>query len=200
MFVTRKFLSRRTLLRGMGATVALPFLDAMAPAQTPLRSTAATPEPRLACIEMVHGAAGSTDEGAARHYWSPAQEGRDFESSHSLEPLAPFRDSITVISGADAHPADALTPSEGGADHFRSSAVFHTGAHARQTAGSDVRNGVSIDQLYAQSAGRDTRLPSILLCIENIGLNESCGFNYNCIYSETISWASPTEPLPMIVN
>jgi hypothetical protein len=188
MFLAKKHLSRRTLLRGL----ALPFLDAMAPAQTRLEA----PRSRLACIEMVHGSAGSTDEGVSKHYWSPKGEGPLFQFSYSLEPLAALREYITIVSGTDARQAEALAPSEGGADHFRSSAVFLTAAHPKQ--GSDIRNGVSIDQLYAQR--QDTRLPSIQLCIENIGLSGSCGFDYSCIYSETISWASPTEPLPMEVN
>src|SRR5580693_8232882 len=200
MFIAKKHLSRRTVLRGMGATLALPLLDAMVPAQTPLRKTAASPRPRLACLEMVHGAAGSTDEGARQHYWSPAQDGADFGWSYSLEPLAPLREYITVVSGTDAHPAEPATPSEDGADHFRSSAVFLTAAHAKQTAGPDVLNGTSIDQLYAQQFGQDTRLPSVQLSIENIASTGSCGLEYSCVYSETISWASPTDPLPMTVN
>jgi hypothetical protein len=200
MFITKKHISRRTVLRGMGASVALPLLDAMVPAQMPLRKTAASPRSRLACIEMVHGAAGSTDEGVRQHYWSPEKEGSDFDWSYALEPLASLRDYITVVSGTDSHPAEPITPSEDGADHFRSSAVFLTAAHAKQTSGPDVLNGTSIDQLYAQQFGKDTRLPSFQLCIENIGLNGSCGYEYNCIYSETISWKSPTDPLPMTVN
>ena len=200
MFLTRKHISRRTLLRGMGVSLGLPFLDAMAPAQTPIRQTAAAPLPRLACIEMVHGAAGSTPEGAAQHYWSPAEEGAGFDLSYSLEPLAPFRDALTIVTGTDARPADAQAPSEGGADHFRSSAVYLTAAHARQTAGPDVQNGASIDQIYAREAGRDTRLPSLQLAIEYVTPGGSCGFHYNCIYSETISWAAPDAPLPMTVN
>ncbi len=199
MFVTRKHLSRRTILRGMGASLALPLLDSMVPAQTPLRQTAATPRSRLACIEMVHGAAGSTDEGSKKHYWSPEKEGSDFDFSYSLQPLAPFRDYITIISGTRARPAEAVSPAEGGADHFRSSAVFLTAAHAKQTADADVLNGISIDQQYAQQFGLDTPLPSIQLCIESVA-GGSCAYNYNCIYSETISWASPTAPLPMTVN
>jgi hypothetical protein len=184
----------------MGASIALPFLDAMVPAQTPLRKTAANPKSRLACIEMVHGAAGSTDEGARKHYWSPATPGPDFDFSFALEPLADLRRYLTIISGTDARQADPFVPSESGADHFRSSAVFLTAAHAKQTTGPDIANGVSIDQLYAQRAVHDARLPSIQLCVENIGLVESCGFDYSCIYSETISWASATKPLPMMVN
>ncbi len=204
MFLTRKHVSRRTVLRGMGVTMALPFLDAMTPAQTPLRKTAAVPRSRLACIEMVHGSAGSTPEGLSKSYWSPKQAGADFDFSYTLEPLEPFRDYLTIVSGMDARTAEAHAPTEGGADHFRSSAVFLTAAHAKQTAGPDISNGTSIDQMYAQKLGRRfedaTRVPSIQLCIENFGLNGSCGFNYSCIYSETISWASPTEPLPMTVN
>src|SRR5579863_2670816 len=204
MFLTKKHLSRRTALRGMGVTVALPFLDAMVPAQTPLRKTAAVPRSRLACIEMVHGSAGSTPEGLSKNYWSPSQGGADFDFSYSLEPRSPFRDYITIVSGPDARTAEAHVPTEGGADHFRSSAVFLTAAHAKQTAGPDISNGTSIDQMYAQKfrhgAEDATRLPSIQLCIENFGLNGSCAFNYSCIYSETISWASPVEPLTMTVN
>jgi hypothetical protein len=200
MFIEKKHLSRRTVLRGMGATLGLPLLDAMLPAQTPLRQTAASPRSRLACIEMVHGAAGSTEEGARQHYWSPARDGADFDWSYSLEPLAPLREYITVVSGTDAHPAEPAAPCEDGADHFRSSAVFLTAAHAKQTSGPDVLNGASIDQIYAQQLGHETRLPSVQLCIENIGLNGSCLFQYNCVYSETISWASPTDPLAMTVN
>src|SRR5258708_11150697 len=160
MFLAKKHLSRRTVLRGMGATVALPFLDSMVPAQTPLRRTAAAPRSRLACIEMVHGAAGSTDEGTRQHYWSPRKDGRDFDFSYSLEPLASFRDYLTIVSRTDARPAAAYAPSEAGADHFRSSADFLTAAHAKQTAGPDVENGTSIDQLYAQRCGQDTAIPS----------------------------------------
>jgi Protein of unknown function (DUF1552) len=184
----------------MGAAVGLPFLDAMVPAQTPLRKTAAQPRSRLACIEMVHGAAGSTPEGADRHYWSPERDGANFDFSYSLKPLEPWREYITIISGTDARQAEAQAPTEGGADHFRSSAVYLTGAHAKQTAGADIANGISIDQMYAQKAGQNMRVPSLTLCVENVGLAESCGFNYSCIYSETISWASATEPVEMTVN
>ena len=181
----------------MGVSIGLPLLDSMIPA---LRAAAGPPRSRLACIEMVHGAAGSTEEGGRHHYWSPAGEGRDFEFSYSLEPLAPFRDYVTVISGTDARQADAFTPIEAGGDHFRSSAVFLTAAHPKLTNGPDVCAGTSIDQIYAQRFSNDTPLQSIQLCVENIGLNESCACDYNCIYSETISWASPTAPLSMTVN
>src|ERR1700751_6399589 len=99
MFITRKHISRRTLLRGMGACVGLPLLDSMVPAQTPLSKTAAAPRSRLACIEMVHGAAGSTVDGSNKHYWSPAKEGADFEFTQILRPLEPFREHVTIVSG-----------------------------------------------------------------------------------------------------
>src|ERR1700733_13396102 len=200
MFIAKKRLSRRTLLRGMGASLALPLLDSMVPAQTPLRQTAASPRSRLACIEMVHGAAGSAGSGDRNHYWSPQQEGSDFDFSYSLESLASFREYITIISDTDARQAEAFAPSEGGAHHFRSSAAFLTAVHAKQTAGPDVSNGVSIDQIYARQAGQDAPLPSIQLGIEYIAPGGTCAFNYNCVYSETISWSSPTAPLPMQVN
>jgi hypothetical protein len=172
----------------------------MVPAQTPLRHTASAPRSRLICIEMVHGAAGSTIYGGEKHYWSPKKSGADFDLSYSLEPLHSFRDYLTIISNTDARQAEAQAPLEGGADHFRSSAVFLTGAHARQTAGADIFNGPSIDQLYAQRFGQDTRLPSLPLCIEKFDFAVSCGFNYSCLYSETISWASATQPISMTVN
>jgi hypothetical protein len=161
MFITKQHLSRRTLLRGMGVSLALPLLDSMVPAQTPIRKTAASPRSRLACIEMVHGSAGSTSEGTNKHYWMPEKEGSDFEFSFSLKPLEPYREYVTVISQTDLRQAEAVTAAEDGADHFRSSAVYLTAAHPKQTEGSDVRNGTSIDQYYAQRYGQDTPLPSI---------------------------------------
>jgi hypothetical protein len=204
MFIAKKHMSRRTLLRGIGATLSLPLLDSMVPAQTPLRRTAAVPRSRLACIEMVHGAAGSAEQALGRHYWSPAGEGSSFSFSSSLEPLTPFREYVTVISDTDSRQAEAFTPTEVGADHFRSSAVFLTASHPKQTAGNDVFNGISIDQLYArrfgQDTGQETRIPSIQLSIEGINPTNSCGFNYNCVYAHAISWASPSAPLPMTMN
>ena len=107
MFITKKHLSRRMVLRGMGVSLALPLLDSMVPAQTPVAKTAAAPKTRLACIEMVHGAAGSTADGTEKHCWSPAEEGRDFKFSQTLEPLEPLREYITVVSDTDLHPATA---------------------------------------------------------------------------------------------
>jgi hypothetical protein len=200
MFLTKKHLSRRTILRGVGVSLALPLLDSMVPAQTPLAKTAASPRSRLCCIEMVHGSAGSTVDGSNKHYWSPEKEGSDFEFTQTLEPLAPFRDYITVISDTDLRPAGAFADAEEGGDHFRSSSVFLTAAHPKLTMGADIFCGTSIDQLYAQQFGQDTPLPSLQVCIESVDASGHCDYGYACVYSDTISWASPTQPLPMTVD
>lgn len=198
-FLTKKHVSRREVLRGLGTALALPLLDAMVP---PLvwGSSGPAPRTRLCCIEMVHGAAGSTGQGSNKHYWSPEMEGRDFQLSHSLEPLAPLRDYITVISDTDLRPATAYSAAEEGADHYRSSAVYLTAAHPRMTEGSDYLSGTSIDQQYAQRIGRETPLPSLQLCMESVEASGACDFGYACVYADTISWASPTSPLPMTLD
>jgi hypothetical protein len=199
MFLTRRHLSRRDVLRGMGATIALPFLDAMVPARTLLAKTAAAGRTRLSCIEMVHGAAGSTAFGLSKNMWSPAAVGREFDlTPSSMSPLEPFREYLTIVSNTDVRNAEAFEPKEIGGDHFRSSAVFLTQAHPKQTEGSDVYVGVSMDQLYAQRFGQDTPVPSMQLCIENVDQSGGCAYGYACVYTDTISWASPTEPLPMV--
>src|SRR6476646_9781670 len=199
MYLEKKHVSRRTVLRGMGATVALPFLDAMVPARTLLASSAAAGKTRLACIEQVHGAAGSTQIGLAKNLWSPAAVGRTFDlTPSSMAPLEPFRDYLTIISNTDCKGAEAVTTPEIGGDHFRSSAVYLTQMHPKQTEGSDVRVGTSLDQLYAQRFGQDTPIPSMQLCIENVDQAGGCAYGYACVYTDTISWAAPTKPLPMI--
>jgi hypothetical protein len=182
----------------MGAAVALPFLESMQPAQTPLLKTAAAPRSRFAAIEIVHGSAGATMYGTEKNLWSPGKAGRDFEITETLKSLEPFRDYLTVVSHTDCTGADPLAPEEVGADHFRSSAVFLTGAHPKQTEGSDVHCGTSIDQTYAQKYGQDTPLPSIQLSIENQEASGACGYHYSCVYMDALSWASPTSPLPML--
>ena len=199
MFITHTHLSRRTVLRGIGATLALPLLDAMVPARA-FGRTAANPRIRLACLEMVHGSAGSTQYGLEQNLWMPATVGADFEFTPILKPLEGFREYLTVITHTDLKPAEAFSAAEEGADHFRSSAVFLTAAHPKQTEGSDVRAGTSIDQLYAQQYGQDTPLPSLQLGIENVDAAGTCGFNYACVYSGPISWSSPTTPMPMTID
>ncbi len=200
MFITKRHLSRREVLRGMGATVALPFLDAMVPAGTVLARTAAAPRTRLCCIEMVHGSAGSTQDGIDKNYWMPTTEGADFDFTMILQPLEPFREYLTIVTQTDLRAAEAWSAAEEGADHFRSSACFLTAAHPKQTEGSDVVAGTSIDQIYAQQFGQDTPLPSLQLGIENVDQAGACGFNYACVYSGPISWSSPETPMPLTID
>jgi hypothetical protein len=201
-FIAGKHIPRRTMLRGLGATVALPFLDAMIPARglwSKTASAAALDRTRMVCIEMVHGAAGSTEWGANQHLWSPAATGNSFDlSPGSLSSLEPFRKYLTIVSDTDVRGAEALTQPEIGGDHFRSSAVFLTQTHPKQTESSDVRAGISLDQIYANKFGQDTPIPSMQLCIENVDQAGGCAYGYSCVYTDMISWASATEPLPMI--
>jgi hypothetical protein len=200
MYISKKHVSRRAVLKGMGVTVALPLLDAMVPARSIFANTAAAAsmKTRLVCLEMVHGSAGSTAFGVKKNLFAPVRVGRDFEFSPTLEPLAPFRDYVTIVSNTDVHNAEAFTLPEIGGDHFRSSAVFLTQAHPKQTEGNDVFAGTSLDQLYAKQFGQETPIPSMQLSIENVDQAGGCTYGYSCIYTDTISWASPTQPLPMI--
>jgi hypothetical protein len=199
MYLTQKHVSRRAVLRGVGVTLGLPFLDAMVPSRTALAKTAAKGRIRLCCVELVHGAAGSTALGLQKHWWSPAAVGRDFDlAPSSLQPLEPYRDYLTIVSNTDVKNAEAFEPPEIGGDHFRSSAVFLTQMHPKQTQGSDVHAGTSFDQYYAQRFGQDTPIPSLQLAIENVDQAGGCAYGYSCVYTDTVSWASPTQPLPMI--
>src|SRR5215831_5532687 len=200
MFITKRHISRRTMLHGMGVAVSLPFLESMLPAATPLIRTAA-PEsmaPRLACLEMVHGAAGSSKYGSDQNLWSPAATGHEFDlTPTAMSSLAPYRDYLTIVSHTDCRMAEAFELQEVGADHFRSAAVFLTQSKPKMTEGSDIYCGTSLDQLYAQKRGQDTPVPSIQLSIESLEQSGACSYGYACAYTDMISWATPTEPLPM---
>jgi hypothetical protein len=202
MFLTQKHLSRRTVLRGVGATIALPFLDSMIPARSVFAKTAASRaanRARLVCIEQVHGAAGISEYGLAHNLWIPAATGRRFDISQgNMSPLEPFRDHLTIVSNTDVRMAEAQSAPEVGGDHFRSSAVMYTQAHPKLTEGSDVRVGISMDQLYAQRFGQDTPIPSMQLTIEPVDQSGGCAYGYACVYTDTISWAAPEQPLPMV--
>jgi Protein of unknown function (DUF1552) len=181
MFITKKHLSRRTFLRGAGVTVALPFLESMVPAQTPLKNTAASPKTRLGCIYVPHG--------ATMYKWTPSKDGKDFDFSESLAALEKYRAHTSVVTNlchASAQGADA------GSEHARSAAIFLSGASPQRNT---VRVGVTMDQLAAAQISQDTPLPSIELAIEDVSL--SCGAGYGCAYYNTISWRTPTVPLPM---
>jgi len=207
-FITGKHLPRRTFLRGAGASVALPFLDAMVPAALRGRAWAGTtPEPempssftRLVCIEESMGVAGSSDWGDSQHLFAPAEVGREYElvATSELKPLEEFREYMTIVSNTDCRAAEAFRAEEIGGDHDRTTAVFLTQAHPKQTQGSDLDLGTSIDQLHAQRFGRDTALPSLELCIEGIDRGGGCAYNYHCAYTTSLAWASPERPLPAI--
>ncbi len=189
MFITKKHIPRRTFIRGVGVTVALPLLEAMLPAQTPLGKTAAAPVRRFVGIWHPHG--------AAPGYWSPLQEGSNFEFSFITKPLEPFRDRVVLITGLDM-PEAMATEEEPGGDHARGAALL-SGARPRRNAVSPYL-GVTIDQLIAKKYGQDTILSSIQLGVEDTGNFGNCNWGYSCAYSNSISWPTPTQPLPTQVN
>jgi hypothetical protein len=189
MFITKKHIPRRTFLRGAGVALALPLLDSMVAAQTPLGKTAAAPVKRFMGIWHPHG--------AAPGYWSPMQEGANFEFSYITKPLEPFRDRVTLISNLDIPEAMATTEEPGG-DHARG-AVILSGVRPRRNAVSPFL-GITVDQVIANKFGTDTLLPSIQLGVEDTGNFGNCNWGYSCAYSNSISWTSPTTPLPTEVN
>jgi Protein of unknown function (DUF1552) len=198
MVIRRQPISRRTVLKGMGVTVSIPLLEAMLPTRG-LAAQQPAARPRLIAIEMVHGSAGATAFGQQKNLWSPAETGSTFDLSPSvLSPLEPYRRHVTIVSNTDVRNAEAFTPPEIGGDHFRSAAVFLTQSHPRQTQGSDLQAGTSLDQLVAQAFGAETPIPSMQLCVENVDQAGGCFYGYSCAYTDSISWASPSEPLPMI--
>jgi hypothetical protein len=199
-FITGKHMPRRTFLRGVGATVALPFLDAMVPAGGASAHAAPADRTRLVCIEEVHGLAGCNNWGATKFLYAPQTTGRNFTlvPDNPLSTLDTFRDYMTIVSNTDVRMAEAFALPEIGGDHFRSSAVFLTQSHPKQTQGSDIWVGTSFDQIYAKRYGQATPMPSMQFCIENLDQAGGCTYNYSCAYTDSISWASPNEPLPMI--
>ncbi len=184
-FVEKKHLSRRTFMRGAGVAVALPMLESMVPAATPM-GQAAAPKNRLGAIYFPHG--------ATMAKWTPAADGAGFEFSEILQPLEPFRDSVNVISDL-RHPM-AYGSGSATANHNRSSAVFLSGAFAET--GPQAYLGVTMDQVAARRIGQETPLPSVEMSIEDSSL--SCGEGMSCAYRNTISWQSATSPLPMENN
>jgi len=198
-FITGKHLSRRTFLRGAGATVALPMMDAMIPAGRVWRDAAADPSnTRLICIEESMGTAGSSEFGLGQGLFVPETMGRNFElgPNNSLKPLEDLREYLTVVTNTDCRMADAWVPEELGGGHGRTAAVFLTQAHPKRTSGSDIFVGRSLDQLHAQRFGQELPLPSLQLDIEPAG--GGGGNGYHPVYGNRISWASATEPLPAI--
>jgi hypothetical protein len=189
MIVTGKHLSRRSFLRGAGALIGLPFLDAMVPALAWARPVDRQPPVRLGFVYVPNGMVMSN--------WTPATQGKDFAFTPILKPLEPFREHTLVLSGLMDHNANAL--GDGGGDHARASSSFLTGAHPRES-GSDIYAGVSADQVAAQAVGQQTRLPSLELGLEDTRVVGLCDGNYSCAYTSSISWRTPTTPLPPMPN
>ena len=192
MFLTKKHISRRTVLRGAGTMLALPVLDAMIPAATAFAQTAAVPKPRFVGLFVPHG--------MAPGYWVPEKEGAlAAELPFNWKPLEPFNKYTTILSGLHSRSAEP-PPGVTGADHWVA-AAFLCANKPRKTAGADVYAGTTIDQLIAQKIGRENLMPSMQLAVEDPGANSSnCGEGYSCTYTNTISWATPTSPLPMELN
>jgi len=187
VFITRKYISRRTFLRGTGVTIALPFLDAMVPALTAQSKTAANVSPRLSFVYLPHG--------AIMDKWTPKKEGTGFEFTPILEPLKPFRDQINIISGLAHAAADTS------AVHSLSPTTWLSGVRPKATQGEDALAGVTADQIAAQKIGKDTQLPSLELGTEDrSGMSGSCDRDYGCIYMNAMSWRTPTMPLPIEIN
>jgi hypothetical protein len=184
MFITRKHISRRAVLKGMGASIALPLLESMIPAGTALAQTAARPGLRMGFIYFPHG--------AIMERWTPAAEGADFELSPILQPLAPFKDRLTVVSGLENRPASQPPV------HALQPGTWLSCVEPRRT--QDPWGGVTIDQMAAEHIGQDTPFPSLEVATENRGSGGSCDRNYGCSYSGTIAFRTPSQPLPMEAN
>jgi len=192
MFITKKSLPRRTFLRGVGATLGLPLVDAMVPALSALAQTPANPVRRLGFIYLPNGVARNF---TGINYWTPTGEGTGFELSPILGPLAPFRNRLLVVSGLAHHQADAFDDGANG-DHTRGTSSWLTGVHCKRTEGADVRNGISADQIAARHLGKDTALPSLELAIDLNFLGGQCENSYSCAYLNTLAWSSARTPLP----
>ncbi len=183
-------LSRRTVLRGMGATIALPLMDIMTPFQSVRGSTA--PEAPLRILFF------NVPNGAHMPAWTPTKDGKGFELPETLKVLANHRKYLTVLTGLTLDGAHAH--GDGGGDHARSGAAFLTGAHPRKTDGADIQNSVSVDQVTAAALGAKTRLPSLELGLEGSAQAGSCDSGYSCAYSSNLSWRNSTSPLAKEIN
>jgi Protein of unknown function (DUF1552) len=186
MVIFKKAIPRRTFVRGMGATLALPMLDAMTPA-----FAAATRRPiRMAFMQVPNGIFNLRNE------WTPLTVGADWELTRTLEPLAAFKDRMVVISGLDNQQAAGLNGEVGG-DHPRACTAWLTGTHAKMTSGADLRAGTSVDQIAAKEFGEHTQLASLEIGLETPEVVGACESAYGCAYYNTISWRNETTPLPM---
>ena len=186
MFITKRSLQRRTFLRGMGTAVALPLLDAMVPSLTALAQTPARPRMRFGAVFIPNG--------AIMEQWTPAGEGLGLQLTSTLASLDPYRNSAVVVTNL------TRAATQGG-DHAVSAAGWLTGAAAKRTEAEDIRAGITIDQVVAAEIGQDTPFPSLELATEDFtGYIGACTTGFSCAYANTISWSSPTTPLPMEIN
>jgi hypothetical protein len=190
MFITRMALPRRTFLRGMGAALALPLLDAMVPALSAMQKTAASAVPRLGFFYAPNG--------AYLPNFHPKVVGKNFEWTPMIKPLEPFLDHVNIISGLANKPAENL--SEGGGVHTRIGAAWLSGVRPKKTEGADIEAGTSIDQMAAAVIGKDTPLQSLQLALDYDFVVGSCENGYSCVYQRTFSWKTPTTPMPMESN
>ena len=190
MFITKKALPRRTFLRGMGVSLALPLLDAMVPAASALAKTAAKPVRRLGFVYVPNGAVMS--------HWQPDGDDVLSELSPTLSPLTPFQDQVIVPIGLSQKQAEAL--GDGNGEHSRAGTVWLSGVHPKETEGADVRNGTTADQVAARHIGGDTPLTSLELAMEQTYLIGNCDNGYSCVYTNSISWRTPTTPNPHETN
>lgn len=184
MIITKNAISRRTMLRGLGVTVALPLLDAMAPALTALGKTPAKSAVRFGAIYVPNGVIPGR--------WFPSTEGAAYDMSPTLQPLAPFRDRLLILSGLDS-----LPPPQPGERQINNHADASTRFLTDVTPSRVIRAGTSVDQIAAKVLGQSTQLPSIELALESVDSGTTCDGGRSCIYTGTISWAGPTRPLPM---
>ncbi len=191
MIITKKALPRRTVLRGLGAAVALPLLDGMVPALTAVAKTAAKPKPRLGVVYVPHG--------AVMNNWTPVADGTGFELTPILQPLESFRDRLHVLSNLDHAPA-AQMPGDPAGGHGRITGAFLTGVHAKPTEGADFEAGKSVDQIAAEKLGQHTELASLELGVGLPDFGGACDAGFSCAYISTLSWSTPTTPLPMESN
>jgi hypothetical protein len=191
MIITKMALPRRTFLRGMGITLALPLLDAMVPALTAQVNTPAKTINRYGFFYLPNGVAMNH---TGVDYWKPKTTGANFEFSPILKPLEPFRNQLSVVSGLHHRSAESL--GDGNGDHTRGTGTWLTGTHIKRTEGSDIRAGVSADQVIAARYGRETPLPSLELAILPNAVTGGCDTGYSCAYGTTVSWSSPSTPLP----
>jgi len=183
-----KHLSRRTVLRGMGAALSLPLLDSMVPAFATQRVAAATPVNRLGIVYVPNG--------MWMRQWTPATPDASLEITPLLETLRPFRDRMILVSGLSNSEADQHV-GEGAGDHARAAAAYLTGVHPRKTEGADLQAGMSMDQIAAREMGRQTQLASLELSLESRENVGACDPGYSCAYANTLCWSNPTTPLPM---